>query len=89
MRMLIGIIDIALNLFSILLWIYVILSWIRPASNRWTELLRSIVEPVLTPIRGFLMAHLPASLRMFDWSPVACWLMISLLRQLLSPLRYM
>ena len=88
MRLIMGLVDLVLNLFSLCLWIYVILSWIRPASNRWTELLRSIVEPVLTPIRNFLRQHLPGQLQMFDWSPIACWLMISLLCQLLSPLRY-
>ena len=88
MRAIMGLIDLVLNLFSILLWIHVILSWVRPTANRWTVLLNSIVEPVLTPIRNFLRRYLPSQFQIFDWSPIVCWLLISLIRQLLSPLRY-
>ena len=33
MRMIIGLLDTILNFFNILLLIYVILSWVRPAAN--------------------------------------------------------
>ena len=88
MHMIIGLLDTILNFFNILLLIYVILSWVRPAANQWTELVRRIVEPVLTPIRNFLMKNVPGLMNTFDWSPVACWILISLIRQLVSPLRY-
>lgn len=88
MRTLIGLLDMALNLFTILLFIYVLLSWVRPASNQWTELLRRIVEPVLNPVRSFLYKNVPALMGTFDFSPVALWILISLARQLISPLRY-
>ena len=89
MRALFGLIDTLLNLFSILLWIHVILSWVRPAQNQWINLLNSIVEPVLAPIRRFLQRYLPSQLQVFDFSPIACWLLISLVRNLFSPLRYL
>ena len=38
---------LALWLFDVALLIYVAMSWLRPTANRWTELLRKIVEPVL------------------------------------------
>ena len=41
---------LALWLFDVALLIYVAMSWLRPTANRWTELLRKIVEPVLNPI---------------------------------------
>ena len=43
---------------------------------------------MLTPIRNFLMKNVPGLMNTFDWSPVACWILISLIRQLVSPLRY-
>ena len=88
MRTIINLIDVVLNLFNILLLVHVVLSWVRPARNKWIDLLDSIVEPVLNPVRDFLRKHVPALMGTFDWSPVAVWLLISLIRQLVSPLRY-
>ncbi len=88
MRSILFLIDSLLNLFNILLFVHVLLSWIRPSSNKWTVLLNRIVEPVLNPIRNFLYKNVPGLMQTFDWSPVACWLLISLVRQLISPLRY-
>ena len=89
MRLIMGLIDFALNLLNILLLIYVLLSWIRPVQNKWTALVQKIVEPVLTPVRRFLQKNVPSLMGIFDWSPVAVWLLISLVRQILSPLRYL
>ena len=89
MRLIRALIDIVLNLFNILLLIYVLLSWIRPVQNKWTDLVQNLVEPVLTPVRRFLQKNVPNLMGTFDWSPVAVWLLISLLRQILSPLRYL
>ena len=88
MRLIMGLIDVVFNLFNILLLIYVLLSWIHPVQNKWTELVRSLVEPVLTPVRRFLQKNVPNLMGTFDWSPVALWLLVSLIRQILSPLRY-
>ena len=74
-------------LFDVALLIYVALSWLRPAANRWTELLRKIVEPVLTPIRRILAEKLPPRWQILDWSPLAAWLLVELVRYLLSMLR--
>lgn len=74
-------IDLVLSLFDLALLIYVVLSWVRPAANRWTELLRRIVEPVLTPIRRFLVAKLPGRWMIMDWSPVVAWLLIGIIRR--------
>ena len=60
---------LALWLFDVALLIYVAMSWLRPTANRWTELLRKIVEPVLNPIRRILVEKLPPRWQIFDWSP--------------------
>ncbi len=88
MRLLIGLINTILNLYNILLLVYVILSWIRPAQNKWTDLLNRVVEPVLNPVRNFLMKNVPQLMRTFDFSPVAVWLLISLVRGFISSLLY-
>lgn len=76
----------ALWLFDVALLLYVLLSWLRPAANRWTELLRGVVEPVLTPIRRVLVAKLPARWQIFDWSPVVAWLLLEIVGWLLNRL---
>jgi len=83
MYILFRLLNAALSLFDLALFIYVILSWVHPAANRWTELLRRIVEPVLTPIRRFLVSRLPGQWMMMDWSPVVAWILISVLRRVL------
>ena len=78
---------LALWLFDVALLIYVAMSWLRPTANRWTELLRKIVEPVLNPIRRILVEKLPPRWQIFDWSPQVAWLLVELVRYLLSTLR--
>ena len=78
---------LALWLFDVALLIYVAMSWLRPTANRWTELLRKIVEPVLNPIRRILVEKLPPRLQIFDWSPLVAWLLVELVRYLLGTLR--
>ncbi len=73
-----------LDLYDLLLLIYVIVSWLRPAENRWTLLLRNLVEPVLNPIRAFLAKHLPQRAMVLDWSPVAAWVLIRVVQMVLG-----
>ena len=61
MRLIYSVLSMLLSLYEVVLFIYVVLSWIHPAANKWTELVRSLVEPVLAPIRRLLRQHLPAS----------------------------
>lgn len=83
MGLITGLIDLVLMLFELALIVYVVLSWLKPAANRWTELLKSVVEPVLTPIRKVLVEKLPAKYQVFDWSPVAAILIVAIIRALL------
>lgn len=72
-----------ISAYELALLVYVILSWIRPTANRWTELLRSVVEPPLQPIRRFLMRHIPLRWQFLDWSVLAMWLLLDLAKTLL------
>jgi len=42
------------NVYTLLLFVYAILSWIPDLRGRWTYYLASIVEPVLWPIRKII-----------------------------------
>lgn len=72
-----------ISAYELALLIYVILSWIRPSANRWTELLRSVVEPPLQPIRSFLMRHIPLRWQFLDWSVLVMWFLLDLAKNLL------
>ena len=76
--------DTVISLFSLALIVYVVLSLLNITRNKWTELLTTIVEVVLNPIRTVLNAHLPTRWRILDWSPVAAFLLIGLVRSLLK-----
>lgn len=78
---------LALWLFDVALVVYVLLSWLRPSANRWTEGLRKVVEPVLTPIRRVLTEKLPPRWQILDWSPLVAWLLVELVRYLLGTLQ--
>ncbi|MCH5287349.1 MAG: YggT family protein [Christensenellaceae bacterium] len=72
-----------LELYKLVLLAYVVLSWLRIPSNRWTVLLQRLVEPVVTPVRTFLRARLPREWQMFDWSVLVVYLLIGVVEMLL------
>lgn len=69
-----------LELYKLALIAYVVLAWLHVPANRWTELLRRVVEPALNPVRVFLRRKLPAQWQIIDWSPVALWLLIGVVQ---------
>ena len=81
--MIYSLLDAAISLFSLALLAYCILTWFYPTRNKWTELLRSVVEVVLTPIRRLLSQHVPARWQVMDFSPIAAWLLLSILRNMM------
>jgi len=81
------IISIAGDLYKLALIAYVVISWLRIPANRWTELLRRIIEPVLNPVRVFMHRALPSNwMRTFDWSAVALYFLISIAQSILGGL---
>ena len=75
-----------LSLYELLIFVYVILSWIRPAANKWTTAIGRLVEPVLEPIRRFLREHIPQNFQILDFSPWVCILLIRVLKGIISSL---
>ena len=81
--MIFALIHLILNIYKLLLIVYFVIGLIKLPSNKWTELLASITEPVLAPIRKLLTQHLPKNWQICDWSPVALFLLITVLQWLL------
>lgn len=83
--MLPGLVRFLLWLYNLLVVAYVILSWVRIPANKWTELLRSVVEPGLALTRKLMDRFLP-SLRKpgIDWSPVVLFVAIIVLRMVIG-----
>ena len=76
MRLIGSILSLVLRLLSLAVIAHSIISMLRIPANRWTELLRSVVEPLLAPIRRFLASRLPAQWQAVDFSPLAALLLI-------------
>ena len=72
-----------LELYKLVLLAYVVLSWLRIPSNRWTVLLQRLIEPVVGPVRAFLRARLPMQWQMFDWSVLVVYMLIGVVQMLL------
>lgn len=75
-----GVIDFALLLCQLAAVAYLVIDLMNLKANKWTELLRSVLEPVLAPIRVLLNKHLPRKYQTIDWSPVALVIALALLR---------
>ena len=78
-----GLIHGLLNVYKLLVIAYCVISLMGISANKWTELLRSVVETVLTPIRRLLARHIPARWQVLDFSPIAAWLLLSILRNMM------
>lgn len=84
-----SLLNTALSLYRLAVIIYVVLSWLRIPANRWTELLRRLVEPVLSPIRRMLVRRLPSNWQMLDWSPAVLLLLLEIVGGVLRTLLFM
>lgn len=75
---LVQLIGLMANLLTILIFIWVILSWIMPPYNPVREALNRIVEPMLAPIRRVIpMAG------MMDFSPMILMILIEIIARVL------
>lgn len=88
LNLFLGLVSFLLGLYELLVLAWAIIHWFVHVSNQWTELVNRLTEPVLTPIRGFLNAKLPAKVQIIDWSPVAVWIIIGLVQRIISLLRF-
>lgn len=62
-----------LNLYTIILLVYAVVSWIPDIRGRWTDYLAMVVEPVLSPLRRVIP---PAA--GIDWSFLVLILIINI-----------
>ena len=76
-------INTVFRIFELLLFAYVLLSWLRISENKWTTLLRRIMEPVMNPVRNFLRSKLPAQFQVLDFTPVVVYILAEILRGIL------
>ena len=84
---LLGIIAWLLRLASTMLLIYCIMSFVMPGSDLMRKV-SAYVEPVLRPFRQLLYRYFPRLRTLpVDFSPLAVWLVIDILLQLLNMLR--
>ena len=81
--MITGLISGILDVYKLAIVAYVIINLLRVPANKWTEMLRSIIEPLLAPLRRLLGRYLPEKWQILDWSPLALFLLTSLVQWLL------
>ena len=79
---------VAFGVFKLMLLAYVVISWLRIPENKWTTMLRRIMEPIMTPVRNFLRAKLPSQLQVLDFSPVVVYLLAEVVRSILISFFY-
>ena len=85
--MIFGILILLLRVVSAALLIYCLLSFVAPGS-RLMECLRPHMEGILYPFRRLLFKWFPALMNSpMDFSPLAVWLVIDILMQLLRMLQ--
>ena len=85
--MIFGILILLLRVVSAALLIYCLLSFVAPGS-RLMEFLRPHMEGILYPFRRLLFKWFPALMNSpMDFSPLAVWLVIDILMQLLRKLQ--
>lgn len=85
--MIFGILILLLQVVSAALLIYCLLSFVAPGS-RLMEFLHPHMEGILYPFRRLLFKWFPALMNSpMDFSPLAVWLVIDILMQLLRMLQ--
>lgn len=76
-------INIVLSIFEFALIARVLLSWLPNINGKIVDLLYSITEPILGPIRSLLSRSSFFGNSMFDFSPIVAFLLISVIRNFL------
>lgn len=84
MRWFFELLSLAAFLYQLAVLIYFAIGFINPAQSSFTHFLNRIVEPLLIPLRRILANILPANWQRMDWSPLAAWLVIWMVRELLG-----
>ena len=75
--------NIVLAIFEFALIARVLLSWLPSINGKVVNLLYSVTEPILAPIRSLLSRSSFFGNSMFDFSPIVAFLLISMIRNFL------
>ena len=81
--MITGLLRGLLDVYKLAIIAYFIIDLLHVPANKWTEMLRSIIEPVREPIRKLLARCLPAQWQITDWSLLAMFLLTYVVQWLL------
>lgn len=76
-------IDLVLKLYKLVLLAHFIIGLMKIPGTKWTNLIARFVEPILPPVRRALSEYLPANWQVCDWSPVAVFLVITVVQWVL------
>ncbi len=72
-----------LDIYKLLVIVYVAVKLLGISANKWTTLLAQAVEPLLIPIRKLIAQYLPKKWQIFDWSPLVLILLVCIVQWLL------
>ena len=81
--LLFDLIDVVLKLYKLLLFAHFIIGILKIPGNRWTNFIARFVEPVLPLVRRALNENLPKNWQVCDWSPIAVFLVITVVQWVL------
>lgn len=72
-------ITLIIDIFCLLLIAHYVLYLLKVPANKWTELLRTVVEPVLDVTRGLMARFLPQLTgKGIDWAPIVLFVALRL-----------
>jgi YggT family protein len=70
---------------QVLIFVYVILSWIPQARNsKWGNILSMFVEPIFSPVRKLLSRIESIKMLPIDLSPIVAWFLLSILQGIIQ-----
>lgn len=70
-----------LDVAEILILIRVIVSWLPLGRNRFIEIIYTITDPILIPIRSLLEKSMKGKSIMIDFSPIIAFLLIGFIKR--------
>jgi len=80
----VNVIDVAIFVYSGLIIIRAVLSWFQPdPANKFVRVLHKLTDPVLEPIRNFVMEKLGLYMGGIDFSPLIVILALGALSRLI------
>lgn len=77
--MIVSILLLLIKIIEVLIIIRIILSWVSPGRNEFTELVYNITEPLLAPFRF----KIPLGNTYLDISPIVLFFVLSLVKKLI------